>query len=81
MDQLKNNELIKRPEVVDEINRHKWFESERAGHDIGFEKAAQDWLEKFSKVWMDYHLPNQKKEKKSKINPQTSKKRRAKSYV
>ena len=26
-----------------EILRHKWIESEKVGHDIGFEKAVVDW--------------------------------------
>ncbi len=26
-----------------EIERHKWFKSEQAGHDIGFETALVDW--------------------------------------
>jgi len=28
---------------VDEILRHKWIESEKAGRDIGFEKALIHW--------------------------------------
>ena len=28
----------------EEILRHKWIESEKAGHDIGFEKALLDWV-------------------------------------
>ena len=31
----------------EEILRHKWLESEKAGHDIGFEKALLDWIVKF----------------------------------
>ena len=27
-----------------EILRHKWLESEKVGHDIGFEKALVDWM-------------------------------------
>lgn len=27
-----------------EIERHKWYESEKAGHDIGWERAAVDWM-------------------------------------
>lgn len=27
----------------DEILRHKWFMSERAGYDVGFERALLDW--------------------------------------
>ena len=35
----------------EEILRHKWFESERAGHDIGFEKALLDWIVKHRANW------------------------------
>jgi len=28
----------------EEIMRHKWLESEKAGYDVGFEKALLDWL-------------------------------------
>ncbi len=32
----------------DEILRHKWFESEKAGHDVGFDVAMIDWTIKHS---------------------------------
>jgi hypothetical protein len=35
----------------EEILRHKWFESEKAGHDIGFEKALLDWIIKHRSAW------------------------------
>jgi hypothetical protein len=35
----------------EEILRHKWFESEKAGHDIGFEKALLDWIVKHRSSW------------------------------
>ena len=59
----KNNSegLLQDHRVVDEINRHLWIESEKAGHDIGFNNAASDWLEKFSKAWMNYNLPKKKR--------------------
>ena len=28
----------------DEVLQHKWLESERAGRDIGFERALMDWV-------------------------------------
>jgi hypothetical protein len=28
----------------DEILKHKWLESEKAGHDIGWEKSLVDWV-------------------------------------
>ncbi|HMP73090.1 MAG TPA: DUF4032 domain-containing protein [Kiritimatiellia bacterium] len=30
-----------------EILLHKWYESERAGHDIGWERAQTDWIIRF----------------------------------
>ena len=35
----------------EEILRHKWIESEKAGHDIGFEKALLDWILKYRSSW------------------------------
>jgi len=31
----------------EEILKHKWIESEKAGADIGFEKALLDWIVKY----------------------------------
>ena len=35
----------------EEILRHKWIESEKAGHDIGFERALLDWIVKHRANW------------------------------
>jgi hypothetical protein len=35
----------------EEILRHKWLESEKAGHDIGFEQALTDWIVKHRSKW------------------------------
>jgi len=35
----------------EEILRHKWIESEKVGHDIGFEKALLDWIVKHRAGW------------------------------
>ncbi len=35
-----------------EIDRHKWFESERAGKDVGFIWAFMDWTIKFKTKWL-----------------------------
>lgn len=35
----------------EEILRHKWIESEKAGHDIGFERALLDWMVKHRATW------------------------------
>lgn len=44
--------LLQDSRVIEEINRHKWFESQKVGYDIGFEKAAEDWIKRFSAEWM-----------------------------
>jgi hypothetical protein len=36
-----------------EILKHKWIESEKAGRDIGFEKALLDWIVKHRSNWQD----------------------------
>ncbi len=35
----------------DEILRHKWYESEKAGRDVGFEYALTDWNLKHRADW------------------------------
>ncbi len=35
----------------DEILRHKWLESEKAGRDIGFERALLDWIRNHRDGW------------------------------
>ena len=35
----------------EEILKHKWIESEKAGSDIGFEKALLDWIVKHRSSW------------------------------
>jgi hypothetical protein len=37
----------------EEILKHKWIESEKAGSDIGFEKALLDWIVKHRSNWRD----------------------------
>jgi hypothetical protein len=40
--------LERSPEEVSEIAKHKYFLSEKAGHDVGWEFAEQDWESKFA---------------------------------
>jgi len=35
----------------EEVFRHKWLESERAGSDIGFERALMDWVLNHRAKW------------------------------
>jgi hypothetical protein len=37
----------------EEILKHKWIESEKAGQDIGFERALLDWIVKYRSAWRD----------------------------
>jgi hypothetical protein len=30
--------------MQEQIGRHKWIESEKVGHDIGWERATVSWL-------------------------------------
>ena len=38
-------------EEREEILKHKWIESEKAGQDIGFEKALLDWVFHHREKW------------------------------
>lgn len=42
----------------EEILRHKWIESEKAGRDIGFERALLDWIIKYRSGWRDLRVKN-----------------------
>ena len=35
----------------EEILKYKWLESEKAGYDIGFERALLDWIRKHRDQW------------------------------
>ena len=35
----------------EEVMRHKWLESEKAGYDIGFERALVDWIMNHREKW------------------------------
>ena len=53
MDLLKRSMLYR--ELLaerDEILRHKWIESEKAGYDIGFDRALIDWIIRYRSDWV-----------------------------
>jgi hypothetical protein len=51
-DLLKNSSLYREFQAErEEILRHKWIESEKAGHDIGFERALTDWIIRHRANW------------------------------
>jgi hypothetical protein len=65
MSKVKNEELLKNAQVQEEISRHRWIESEKAGTDIGFDKAAADWLNSYSDGWLAHNKPAAVKEVKA----------------
>jgi len=59
-DLLKNSSLYKEFQAErEEILRHKWLESEKAGRDIGFERALTDWIIKHRSKWRKTRLLQQ----------------------
>lgn len=53
-----NSELVKNSVLYkeflaerEEILCHKWLESEKAGYDIGFERALLDWIVRHRSAW------------------------------
>ena len=51
-DLLKSSSLYREFQAErDEILKHKWIESEKAGHDIGFERALTEWIIKHRANW------------------------------
>ena len=48
----------------EEILKHKWIESEKAGADIGFERALLDWILKHRSNWRDKRVKESKIETK-----------------
>ncbi len=53
-----NSELLKNSILYkeflaerEEILCHKWLESEKAGYDIGFERALLDWIVRHRSAW------------------------------
>jgi hypothetical protein len=49
---LKNSSLYREFQAErEEILKHKWIESEKAGRDIGFDRALTDWIVKHRSKW------------------------------
>ena len=63
---LKNSVLYKEFLAErEEILKHKWIESEKAGSDIGFEKALLDWIVKHRSNWRERRMRENKLTKAS----------------
>ena len=42
---VRDTKLVSRwREIKRSVDEHKWYESEKAGHDIGWDRAFTDWL-------------------------------------
>lgn len=50
-------ELLKDKRVIEEINKHLWIESQKAGYSIGIERATDEWLRLYAVGWMKYNMP------------------------
>jgi len=62
-------ELLKDKRVMEEIHKHLWIESQKAGYSIGIERATDEWLKLYAQGWIKYHMPEKLKQddgKKSK---------------
>jgi len=63
---FKDNETFKEflSDERSEIERYKWIESEKAGHDLGT-GAIMDWIKKYAASyrswWVDIHGDNKPK--------------------
>src|SRR5260370_16392121 len=55
---LINNSVLYKEFLAEreEILCHKWIESEKAGYDIGFERALIDWTLKYRAAWLEKRL-------------------------
>jgi len=79
--------LLRDKRVIAEIDRHLWIESEKQGRNIGFDQAKEDWLKRFSKAWMGYHMPDavlkngSVSAEKNSSKKKAPKRRSAKSYM
>jgi len=57
-DLVKNSSLYREFQAErEEILKHKWIESEKAGYDIGFEQALTDWIVKHRSKWRKGRQP------------------------
>jgi hypothetical protein len=50
---LKNSLLYRHFQAQrEEVMRHRWSASERAGHDIGFARALTEWILRYRSAWL-----------------------------
>jgi hypothetical protein len=49
-------DVLNSPEVIKEIEKHKWYESQKAGRDVGYEWAREDWARHYAEQWKKSHV-------------------------
>lgn len=59
LDELLTDMFGKAAPPKEEILRHKWLESEKAGRDIGVLAAADDWVVKYYPYWKEVHVSDE----------------------
>ena len=72
-------ELLKDKKVNEEINKHLWIESQKAGYSIGIERATDEWLRFYAEGWTRYNRPEEydKRRNRKKKKPAASAKKKA----
>ena len=55
MTPVNNSEMLKDKDIITEINRYKWLESEKLKTDIGFERASREWIQNCSNEYLTKH--------------------------
>ncbi|MDP8265140.1 MAG: hypothetical protein P9M12_06675 [Candidatus Aceula lacicola] len=66
-------ELLKDKRVKEEIHKHLWIESQKAGYSIGLERATDEWLRLYAEGWMKYHVSEKTSKVKKTAKPKTKK--------
>ncbi|MBF0619521.1 MAG: hypothetical protein HQL19_05080 [Candidatus Omnitrophica bacterium] len=61
MARQRKDDILLDPDIRAEVERYKWIESEKAGYDIGFEKALEDWIRFYFDAWIAHHEPSPRK--------------------
>lgn len=74
-------DLLKNKEVIEEINRHLWIESQKMGYSIGIERATDEWLALYAEGWIKYHMPEKYKTIQARKKKESEKKKKAKKAV
>ena len=54
-------DLLKDKRVLEEIHKHLWIESQKAGYSIGIERATDEWLKLYAEGWIKYNIPGKNK--------------------